>query len=111
MPYLILFVVVILVVLWGISIYFVKTGRLSAHDWSMRSLGLPQGSVRALLALLFLFLLIFSAVTGTELLDKIPDWLVGILGTIIGFYFGAAMVPKVPKQPPKPEEGTTPKPQ
>ncbi len=102
---------VILGVLWVISIQFVRTGRLSAHDWSLKSLGLPQGSVRALIALLLLFLLIFSAVTGTELLDKIPDWLVGILGTIIGFYFGAAMVPKAPKQPSKPEEGATPKPQ
>jgi len=110
MEYLILFVVVIFAVLWGISIYFVKTGRLSAHDWSMRSLGLPQGSVRALLALLILFLLISSTLTNTQLPD-LPDWLVGILGTIIGFYFGAAMVPKAPSQPSKPEEGTTPKPQ
>jgi len=101
---------VILGVLWVISIQFVRTGRLSALDWSLKSLGLPQGSVRALIALLFLFLLIFSAVTGTKLPD-LPPWLVGILGTIIGFYFGAAMVPKVPKQPSKPEEGTTPKPQ
>lgn len=110
MGYLILFVVVIFVVLWGISIYFVKTGRLSAHDWSLRSLGLPQGSVRALLALLILFLLISSTLPNTQL-PNLPDWLVGILGTIIGFYFGVAMVPKAPRQPPKPEEGTTPKPQ
>ena len=90
---LIIFVIVIVVVLWGISIYFVKTGRLSARDWSMKSLGLPQGSVRALLALIILFSLIYYTLTGVTLPD-IPDWMVGILGTIIGFYFGAAMVPK-----------------
>ena len=101
---------IILGILWGISIRFVKTGKLSAQDWSMKSLGLPQGSVRALIALLLLFMLIFSVLTNTQIPD-LPDWLVGILGTIIGFYFGAAMAPKVPSQPPKPDEGTTPKPQ
>jgi len=110
MEWLLVFVIVVFIVLWGTSFYFVKTGRLSAHDWSLRSLGLPQGSVRALFGLLILFLLIFSIVTRTRVPD-LPDWLVGILGTIIGFYFGAAMVPKAPSQPSKPEEGTTPKPQ
>jgi predicted lysophospholipase L1 biosynthesis ABC-type transport system permease subunit len=107
--YLIVFIVVILAVLWGTSIYFVKTGKLSAQDWSMKSLGLPQGSVRALLAFLLLFSLVFSILTGTTIPD-LPDWMVGILGTVIGFYFGAAMAPKAPAQPPKPEESTTAEP-
>lgn len=100
MGYIIAFVIVIFAVLWGISIYFVKTGKLSASDWSMKSLGLPQGSVRALLALIILFSLIYYTLTGVTLPD-IPDWMVGILGSIIGFYFGAAMVPKAPSQPVK----------
>ncbi len=109
MVYLIVLIVVILAVLWGTSIYFVKTGKLSAHDWSMKSLGLPQGSVRALLAFLLLFSLVFSILTGTTIPD-LPDWMVGILGTVIGFYFGAAMAPKAPTQPSKPEESPTAEP-
>lgn len=108
MVYLIVFVAGVFVVLWGISIYFIKTGKMTGHDWSKRSLGLPQGSVRALFALIILFLLIFSMVAKTQIPD-LPDWLVGILGTIIGFYFGAAMVPKAPSQSSKPDEGTTSK--
>ena len=100
MEYMFIFVITVFIALWGISIYMVKTGRLTANEWSMKSLGLPQGSVRALLALLILFTLIFSITTGTKIPD-LPDWLVGILGTVIGFYFGAAMVPKAPSQPTK----------
>jgi uncharacterized BrkB/YihY/UPF0761 family membrane protein len=81
---------------------------MTGDEWSKRSLGLPQGSVRALFALIILFLLIFSMISKTQLPD-LPDWLVGILGTIIGFYFGAAMVPKTPGQPSKPGTGTTSK--
>ncbi len=106
MGYLVIFVAGILVVLWGISIYFVKTGKMTGDDWCKRSLGLPQGSVRALLALIILFLLIFSMVAKTEIPD-LPEWLVGILGTIIGFYFGAAMATKAPTPSPKPDKGTT----
>ena len=104
MNYLILFVIAVFAVLWGISIYFVKTGKLSARDWSLKSLGLPQGSIRALIALLLLFSLIYSILTGIKLPD-LPEWLVGILGTVIGFYFGSAMVAPAAKtdetKPPK----------
>lgn len=92
MGYLILFITLIMIVLWGFTIYFVKTGKLSAKDWYKRSLGLPRGSVRALLTFVILFMLISCVLTDTAIPD-LPDWLVGILGTIIGFYFGAAMVP------------------
>ena len=108
MLYLIIFILVIFAVLWGISIYFVRIGKLNVRDWSLKALGLPQGSVRALLAFLLLFLLVFSIMTGTKLPD-LPDWLVGILGTVIGFYFGAAMVAPAPSQPSKAEETTPPK--
>ena len=101
MVYLVVFVAVVIIVLWGISLYFIKTGKLSAHDWSMRSLGLPQGSIRAIIALMLLFSLVYSIMTGIKIPD-LPDWLVGILGTVIGFYFGVALVPK---QPTKPTEG------
>ena len=103
MKYLVYFVIAVMVVLWGISIYFVKTEKMSAQEWSKRSLGLPQGTVRALIALIILFLMVIAAISGEKFPD-LPDWLVGILGAIIGFYFGAALTPKA-AEPPKPEAG------
>ena len=103
MGYLIAFVAGILVVLWVISIYFVKTGRVKADEWFKKSLGLPQGSVRAILAFVLLFLAIQFLTTDMKSQD-LPAWLVGILGTVIGFYFGSAMAPKPVKESSKPEE-------
>ncbi len=56
-------------------------------DWP---LGLPRGTIRALLALVIVFgsvalLAVSMAVPQTY---KFPDALVGILGAILGFYFG-----------------------
>ena len=56
MEYMFIFVITVFIALWGISIYMVKTGRLTANEWSMRSLGLPQGSVGALNPVYFDFL-------------------------------------------------------
>lgn len=92
MVYLIIFLMVVFIVLWGISIWLIKTGRMDARDWAIKSLGLPRGSVRATLAFILLFLLVYSIITEITLPD-LPDWIVGILGTVIGFYFGAAMAP------------------
>jgi len=101
----------ILTVLWATSIYFVVTKKLDAREWWTRSLGLPRGSVRAIIALMFLFLITYCILTGTELPKVIPEWFIGILGTIIGFYFGAALItPPEKSPPPKPEESTKPKP-
>ena len=101
MLYLIVFVAGVFVVLWTISIYFVATGKMTGDDWFKKSLGLPQGSVRALLAMMILLLLIFS-MWKNEPIPELPQWLVGILGSIIGFYFGAAMATKSPSPPSKP---------
>ena len=54
-----------------------------------------------------LFLLVYSCLWGANLPD-LPDWLVGILGTVIGFYFGAAKVTRPPSKPSKSEEGAAP---
>jgi len=54
-------------------------------------LGLPDGSLRAVLAFLlvsFLGFYVFASVlNGTEF--RIPDSLLGIVATVIGFYFGS----------------------
>ncbi len=86
--YVLVFTVGVLVVLWGISIYFVKTGKMTTDSWMANSLGVPDGSVRALLALLILFSVIFAVLTESSL-PALPDWMIGILGAVIGFYFGA----------------------
>ena len=49
------------------------------------SLGLPAGSVRAILALSITGV----ALTTIVLNGEIPQNLVGILGSVLGFYFGA----------------------
>jgi len=110
MLYVIIFVAAVFVILWAVSLYLVKTGRLSAFEWHVNSLGLPQGSVRAVIALLLLFSLTSCLLTGTKIPD-LPDWLVGILGAVVGFYFGAGKVSKAsspPSQPPRQDEGKTP---
>ena len=53
-------------------------------------LGVPRGTVRALLALLIVFGSIAFLALSTAIPDryKFPDALTGILGAILGFYFG-----------------------
>lgn len=56
-------------------------------------LGLPRGTVRALLALIIVFgSVVFLAVSMAETANgatyKFPEALTGILGAILGFYFG-----------------------
>jgi len=47
-------------------------------------LGLPKGSVRALMAL--------AVIGGTMFIylwtNEVPDWLISAFGTAFGFYFG-----------------------
>ena len=88
--YIAVFIFVVLGVLWGISFYLVKTKKLDVKEWFRNSLGLPQGSVRAIIALAFIFALICASLKKIEIPD-LPDWAVGITGTVIGFYFGAAI--------------------
>jgi len=93
-PNLLLFLVIfasVLVLLWGVTVVLVLTGRLKGKDWINNALGLPDGSVRALLALLILAFVFWIALGKVELKD-LPQWATGILGTVIGFYFGAQTV-------------------
>ena len=53
-------------------------------------LGLPQGSVRALIALaLVITLCVVAGVTGST-----PKEILGMVGIVIGYYFGARTVTK-----------------
>lgn len=55
------------------------------EDWTTRSLGLPKGSVRAIIALSVIATACYLVLTGTT---DIPDWLNTIISVIVGFYFG-----------------------
>ena len=94
-------IMVVFIILWGISVYLIKTGRLSAWDWQLNALGLPVGSVRAILAIGFISTLIISSLEGIQI-PELPEWAVGLMGSIVGFYFGAAsMRPSRQQTPPK----------
>ena len=53
--------------------------------WYERPLGLPVGSVRALIAL-------FTVVTASYIIlgtsNDVPEWFQAVIAVIIGFYFG-----------------------
>lgn len=113
MRFLIIFVIAVLVVLWGVSIYLIKTAKMSVPEWSKRALGLPQGSVRAIIAFIILFVMVVAVMIGENEFPDLPDWLVGLLGAVVGFYFGAATVGKPAEKPAQPseEEGKPKKPE
>ena len=78
-------VVGLIIILMIVSVVLVGRGKMSVQDWQETSLGIPKGSVRALLALIFTFIAIGVWITTKDM----PTWLIGILGAIIGFYFGS----------------------
>lgn len=61
----------------------VYTGR-SAETMIDAPLYLPKGSIRAILALSLIGTLMYVVVVGYE----VPDALLGLVGAVIGFYFG-----------------------
>lgn len=66
----------------------VRTNVLSGYsDWP---LGLPRGTIRALLALVIVFgsVALLAVSMAVPQVYKFPDALVGILGAVLGFYFG-----------------------
>lgn len=77
-------------VLLGFAYTIMRAIRFSKFTFN-NPLGLPDGSLRAVLAFLlvsFLGFYVFASVmTGTEF--KPPDALLGIVATVIGFYFGS----------------------
>jgi hypothetical protein len=58
---------------------------------------LPDGSVRALLAIAILAFVIWATVTKSTY--TLPSWAIGILGTVVGFYFGSNAVASALQQP------------
>lgn len=56
-------------------------------EWRNKPLGLPSGSVRAIIALGMVsvasYMILFSAL-------DVPEWFQAVIAVIIGFYFGKA---------------------
>jgi len=75
----------LIIILMAIAVGLIAKGKMTVENWQERALGIPKGSVRALIALLFCFIAIGAWITT----DEMPGWLIGILGAIIGFYFGS----------------------
>ena len=80
---------VIVIILLFISLLQMKKSKLEPSEWIEHPLGIPTGSVRALLAILLIFITLVAATArdGSVIRD-IPQWLLTIVGAVIGFYFG-----------------------
>jgi hypothetical protein len=94
------FTAVLLIYVWGLRNQIaraigdtdlgdnVRTTLLNGYsDWP---LGLPRGTVRAVLALVIVFgsVALLAISMSVPEIYKFPDAMVGILGAILGFYFG-----------------------
>lgn len=55
------------------------------------ALGMPDGSIRAIIALILVVLVALYVLAGvlTATMIKPPEYLIGIVATVIGFYFGS----------------------
>lgn len=60
---------------------------INKDSWSETAFGLPRGTIRATIAIL-LVIMVFLSQLGRIELNTMPQWLLAIVGTIIGFYFG-----------------------
>jgi amino acid transporter len=87
-------ITVAIIAMLGIIVLSLVNLWKNKEKWSEQALGLPTGSVRAIIALLFIVMIIFAALNGIGLSD-VPPWLLGIVGTIIGFYFGTKSAVKL----------------
>jgi small-conductance mechanosensitive channel len=87
--YIVIGVCVIIIALLIVSLFQMRSNKLKPRDWIEHPLGIPTGSVRALLALIILLITIWVAISQKlEIAEKMPQWLLAIVGAVIGFYFG-----------------------
>lgn len=79
-----LVLVIVTMLMLFLGSWWSSTKVQNKSSWYDNPLGLPKGSIRAIIALLFVMTILISARDSASL----PEWLAGIVGTIIGFYFG-----------------------
>jgi hypothetical protein len=76
----------------GPFVYVIMRAILFSKGTFSNPLGLPEGSLRAMLAFMLVAYLGFYVYAGVLSLStgfKPPDFLLGIVATVIGFYFGS----------------------
>src|SRR5690606_13568457 len=83
-----------LLYLWRLQVRFLHACQTTAdlELFAERPAGVPSGSVRSVLALFIVFVtisLFALSMLPAPLRVNFPDVLSGILGTVLGFYFGA----------------------
>jgi amino acid transporter len=87
--YIVVGMCVIVIALLIVSIFQMRNNKLTPRDWIEHPLGIPTGSVRALLAIIIVLITIWVAISHkVEIAEKMPQWLLAIVSAVIGFYFG-----------------------
>ena len=58
--------------------------------WSDNAFGLPKNSIRASIVLIFVAMVVFIGLNFTDgrSYQDLPEWLLGLVGAVVGFYFG-----------------------
>jgi hypothetical protein len=79
------------VLMLGVFIYVIARGILRSRATFRNLLGLPVGSFRAIIAFTLVGYLGFYILTGILSISAFapPDFLLGIVATVVGFYFGS----------------------
>ena len=86
------FVTLAFVGVLGFFVYTIARAILRSRSTFRSPLGLPDGSLRAMLAFLlvtFLGLYVYAGVLSLSPSFKPPDFLIGVVATVVGFYFGS----------------------
>jgi L-asparagine transporter-like permease len=84
LPAIYLVAIITLLILGFISMINLSADR---EGWSQTPFGLPNGTIRATITLIFIILVLVVIFQGIEV-KSMPEWLLAIVATIIGFYFG-----------------------
>jgi len=85
-------VTVLFAILLGPFIYAITRAILFSKATFSSPLGMPEGSLRAMLAFMlvaFLGFYVYASILSVSDDFKPPDFLVGVVATVIGFYFGS----------------------
>ena len=87
--YIVIGLCVIVILLLIVSVIQMKRSKLKPGEWLEHPLGIPTGSVRALIAIMIVFITLWVAISDkVSIAEDMPKWLLAIVGAVIGFYFG-----------------------
>lgn len=63
---------------------------VNRDKWSETAFGLPKNSIRATIVLVFVTMVVLIGLNFSDgrSYQELPEWLLGLVGTVVGFYFG-----------------------